>query len=78
MVQRSGSAREICDAGRAVADAYLKAGNETEYRYWQAASGVDCNAVRLENLGLSANDDERAAAEAAAANAIARATEGLE
>lgn len=48
MVKRTGSRGEICDAGKAVADAYLKAGNEDRYKWWHSISGIDCANAQLD------------------------------
>ena len=48
MVSRTGSKGEICDAGRAVAAAYLAAGNEERYRWWHGISDINCLTAQLE------------------------------
>lgn len=51
LVQRTDTHGEICEAGRAVAAAYLKEGNEEKYKWWHMMSNSACLTARLEGYG---------------------------
>jgi hypothetical protein len=60
IVKRNGlSTRgEVCKAGREVADAYLRAGDEKEYSSWHLRSGIECQLSELEGPNGLAQDSE--------------------
>jgi hypothetical protein len=57
MVKRTGTIGEVCQAGRALVDAHLRAGDEQQYRLWHAMVAVDCQRVDLEGGDLPASSD---------------------
>jgi hypothetical protein len=42
-----GSARDLCEAARHVADAFLHANNQTEYARWRNVRDINCESARL-------------------------------
>lgn len=47
LVKQTGTYGEICESGKALTAAYLRAGNEERYRWWHSISGIDCLNVTL-------------------------------
>lgn len=56
MVERTGSRGEICEAGKTVVDAYLKAGNEKKYKWWHSISDINC--LNAELSGRNGRPDQ--------------------
>lgn len=59
LVSRIGTNGDICDAGRAVAAAYLEAGNGAKYDYWRTASAINCATAELEGRDLKPGEAGR-------------------
>jgi hypothetical protein len=73
MVERTGTKGELCAAGREVAEAYLRAGDEKKYREWHTTSGVQCQLAELTSPDLPATESESYKRAKADAEASARA-----
>lgn len=53
MMERIGATdEELCRKGKLVADAYLEAEQELEYRQWSVTASLRCNAVMIDRLRL--------------------------
>jgi hypothetical protein len=51
MAERAGeSPAELCQRAREVAEAYLNANRDLEYRTWSATAGLKCNQALLDGL----------------------------
>lgn len=59
IVKRNGTVGEACNAGREVADFYLRAGDEEQYRLWDAISGIDCQLADFKGFGAPASADDQ-------------------
>lgn len=75
MVKQTGTKGELCDAGREVADVYLRTGNEEKYKDWHLTSDIECQSAELAGRNLPATETDAHMRAAAEAEAVAQATD---
>lgn len=75
MVERTGTKGELCEAGRAVAETYLRSGDEEKYKLWHLTSGIECQNAELAGRNLPAVVGDAYRQAKADAEAAARAME---
>lgn len=75
MVKRTSTKGELCDAGREVADAYLRADNEEKYKHWHLISDIECQNAELTGRNLPAVESDANRRAEAEAEAVVQATD---